>query len=115
MSSVFSGRLLGKFLLWLVPSFFLVSAAGIYLVVEHDMRRETEAIVARVGNHAGRVAASLARNDITANTDIGYDLMSSLLADRAVQHRMECWAYDLGVPGHASEGEIEELHRRLAA
>ena len=85
MSSVFSGRLLGKFLLWLVPSFFLVSAAGIYLVVEHDMRRETEAIVARVGNHAGRVAASLARNDITANTDIGYDLMSSLLADRAVR------------------------------
>ena len=85
MRSVFTGRLLGKFLLWLVPSFLLVSAAGIFLVVEHDMRRETEAIVARVGNHAGRVAAALARHDIVANADIGYDLTSSLLADRAVR------------------------------
>lgn len=42
-------------------------------------------------------------------------VLAALLADRTVQHRMECWAYDLGVPGHASEGEIEELHRRLAA
>ncbi len=42
-------------------------------------------------------------------------VLAALLDDATVQSRMEFWAYDLGLPGHATEGEIEELRRRLAA
>lgn len=80
-----SGRLLGRFLLWLVPSFLLVSALGIYVVVERDLKQEVAEIVGRVGNHTGRVAAVLERNGVATNPRLGADLMSSLLADSSVR------------------------------
>ncbi|OYU49258.1 MAG: hypothetical protein CFE31_07795 [Rhizobiales bacterium PAR1] len=82
---VLKSRLLGKFLLWLVPSFVLVSAGGMVLITEHELRQEMDLISARVGNHAGRAAAAINRHDAVQEPDLAADLLSSLTADRAVR------------------------------
>lgn len=85
MHPILKSQLLGKFLLWLVPSFVLASAAGIFLISERELRQEVDMISARVGNHAGRAAAAINRHEATADADLAADLLSSLTADRAVR------------------------------
>lgn len=85
MQPFLKSRLLGKFLLWLVPSFVLVSAAGIALIAERELRQDVDIVSARVGNHAGRAAAAINRHDALQEPDLVADLLSSLTADRAVR------------------------------
>jgi len=75
--------LLAKFLLVMVPLFLVLSVPGLGALVDHELRNQQEALAARIGNQAARVAAALGRHDVAANPLLAHDLLSPLAADRA--------------------------------
>lgn len=80
-----SSALLARFLLVLMPIFFLLGASGLGVLLRYDLRGADEQLATRVGNQAGRVASALARHDIFANDDLAHDILAALGADRAVR------------------------------
>ena len=83
MFEAFRRRLVAKFLAWLMPTFLVASAGALYFIAERDLRQEIDFITARVGNHAGRVAAALARENVAGDPAIAADLVASLKIGRA--------------------------------
>ncbi len=76
--------LLARFLLILMPLFVALAIPGIGLLVHYSLEVDQDVLAARFGNHAGRVAAALARHDAAAVPGLAQDLLSSLAADRAL-------------------------------
>jgi signal transduction histidine kinase len=77
------GGLLAKFLLILTPVFLLLAIPGIGFLVHFELRADREALAARVGNQAARVAAALGRHLKHADATLVRDLLAPLAADRA--------------------------------
>ena len=75
--------LLVKFLWVMVPLFLALSVPGIGALVDHQRRDTEEALAARIGNQAARVAAAFGRHRATANPSLAQDLLEPLAADRA--------------------------------
>ena len=81
----FCRSLSAKFLICLVPVFLIVAGVGFVILSQYDDRRDSDALAARIGTQAARVAQSLAHHNAHHNTMMAADLISYLAADRAVQ------------------------------
>ena len=79
-----AGRLFLKFIAFLIPVFLLLSAVGLMGLTRLQLRDDIDQLSARVGNHAARIAAALGKHDLAALNVFGEDLISGLLADKAV-------------------------------
>ncbi len=76
--------LTARFLLCIVPMFLLASGVGFLLELDFDKRGSIDQLGARIGNQAGRIAATLARHHSVQNQPLAQDLIATLSSDRAV-------------------------------
>jgi PAS domain S-box-containing protein len=73
-----------KFLLFLVPVFLIIALTGLFFLSQFDKRDGNEALAARIGNQAARVASLLARLESGAAQGMEQQLVSLMVYDRAV-------------------------------
>jgi len=75
--------LFAKFLLVLIPVFLGLAVPGLALLLNFELRDDREALAARIGNQAARVAAAFGRHDTDADPRLAQDFLNALAADRA--------------------------------
>jgi PAS domain S-box-containing protein len=77
------GGLFWKFMLILTPVFLILAVPGISLLINYQLRQSQEALSARIGNQAARVADALARHHAPDNPRLAQDLIAPLASDPA--------------------------------
>ncbi len=73
-----------RFLLVLVPVFLVVSLSGLFYLSRIDQSGQADALAARVGIQAARVAGAMGRYGDSMDLGIVDVLLASLLSDRAL-------------------------------
>lgn len=80
-------RLYIKFLLVLVPLFLVFEVPGQYLLIRYEARDDSEALAARIGSQAARVAGAITRHvsrfDVQFDVALARDFLSTLAVDPA--------------------------------
>jgi PAS domain S-box-containing protein len=76
--------LCAKFLLHLIPVFIVITAAGIAVFSYYDQKSDGDALAARMGNNAARLANSLAAHNAHMHPMMARDLIRYLSVDRAL-------------------------------
>lgn len=76
--------LCAKFLLHLIPVFIVITAAGIAVLSYYDHKSDGDALAARMGNNAARLANSLVAHNAHMHPMMAGDLIGYLSADRAL-------------------------------
>ncbi|MBM3488287.1 MAG: hypothetical protein FJX67_16905 [Alphaproteobacteria bacterium] len=79
-------RLSLRFVLVLVPLFAAAGGPGLWLLIDHELRGEREAVAARIGNLLARTAVGLSQFGDGGAPGLSAHLLSPLGADRAMLH-----------------------------
>ncbi len=80
-----ASRLFIKFLMLFVPVFAVFCGAGLLILADYNTRAAHNQLSARIGTNVARIALSLERSLEQGYEEAGQSLISTLLADRAIE------------------------------
>lgn len=80
-----SGRLLGKYLLVVVPLFMVFTSFFLSMIAEHNANETQALLTARVGNKVATMATTLDYHHRSGNQRAAQDLIDILMADPAIE------------------------------